>query len=358
MRTFLRLLPGLALAGLIIHLSGQPRLPLGVSLPPPLDKVAHASAFAALAWLLDWGLQGRTGWPVYRRHGAVFLLLAAFGASDEWHQSFVPGREASALDWLADVVGTLVGLGVASWPMLGSRKLAAFGWHRGTFARRDPSRPLILVADPHWRDTTFPGLREAAAARPEADWLFLGDVFDVWVGIPAMETPAQAAFLAWVDERRAAGAWVGLWLGNREYFLDRHADRFDLLGEGIGGHLAGEGLAFEHGDLINAADRAYRVWNLLSRSGPLWACFRLLPGAWARGLAETLERKLRTTNREYKLAFPEAAFARAAAGVAPATFLTGHFHTEQRVAQGIALPWAFEGRFWEWTGGRAQPFNP
>jgi UDP-2,3-diacylglucosamine pyrophosphatase LpxH len=213
------------------------------------------------------------------------------------------------------------------------------------------------VADPHWRDTTFPGLREAAAAHPAADWLFLGDVFDVWVGLPAMETPAQAAFLAWVDERRAAGAWVGLWLGNREYFLDRHAAHFDLIGEGMGGRLEGEALAFEHGDLINAEDRAYRAWNLLSRSGPLWACFRLLPGPWARGLAAGIERKLRTTNREYKLAFPEAAFAEAARAVAPATFLTGHFHTEQRGANGLALPWAFEGRFWVWDQGAVRPLN-
>ncbi|HJV23766.1 MAG TPA: VanZ family protein [Holophagaceae bacterium] len=357
MKTFLRLLPALALASLIAVLSHQSQLPGGISLPSPLDKVVHAAVYAALAFLLDWGLQARTDWPVYRRHGLVFLLLAAYGASDEWHQSFVPGRDASALDWLADVVGTLVGLGAASLPMLGSRRLGAFGWHRGALARRDPARPLILVADPHWRDESFPGLREAAAARPDADWLFLGDVFDVWVGIPAMETQAQAAFLTWVDGRRAAGAWVGLWLGNREYFLDRHAGRFDLLGEGTGGRLAGEGLAFEHGDLINASDRAYRTWNLLSRSGLLWAAFRLLPGPWAHGLATAIERRLRTTNREYKLAFPEAAFGEAARAVAPATFLTGHFHTEQRVANGLALPWAFEGRFWVWERGEAKPFN-
>ncbi len=357
MKTFLRLLPALALASLIVALSHQPQLPMDVSLPPPLDKVVHASAFALLALLLDWGLQARTGWPVYRRHGLAFLLLAAFGASDELHQGFIPSRDASALDWLADILGTLAGLGVASLPMLGSRRLRAFGWHRGEWKRRDPARPLILVADPHWRDEGFPGLREAALAHPGADWLFLGDVFDVWVGIPAMETPAQAAFLAWVDGRRAAGAWVGLWLGNREFFLDRHAPRFDLLGEGIGGRLEGESLAFEHGDLINAQDRAYRTWNLLSRSGPLYAFFRLLPGPWAHGLATGIERKLRTTNREYKLAFPEAAFAGAAREAAPRTFLTGHFHTEQHVENGIALPWAFEGRFWVWEGGAVLPLS-
>ena len=355
MRFLLRLLPALALAGLIVLLSGQSRLPMGLSLPHPLDKLVHGSAFAVLAFLLEWALQGPRRWPTYRRHGFVFLTLLLFAASDEWHQSFVPGREASLGDWLADACGTLVGLGLASLPLLSSRALDRFGWRRGALRRPDPARPLILVADPHWSDATFPGLREAAAAHPEADWLFLGDLFDVWVGIPSMETEAERAFLTWVDGRRAAGAWVGCWLGNREYFLDRHAARFDLLGEGTGGRLEGEDLAFEHGDLINAGDRAYRIWNLLSRSGVLWAGFRLMPGPWARGLAARIEAKLRTTNRNYKLAFPEAAFRAAAEAQAPATFLTGHFHTEHRVANGHALPWAFEGRFQVWREGRVLP---
>ncbi len=354
MRTFLRLIPALTLAALIVVLSSRSELPGHLGFPHPWDKVVHASAFALLAFLLEWGLQGPRRWPTYRRHGFIFLALLAFGASDEWHQSFVPGRDASLGDWLADGTGTLIGLGLASLPLLGSRALDRFGWRRGSDRRPDPTRPLILVADPHWSDATFPGLREAAAAHPAADWLFLGDLFDVWVGLPTMETEAQGAFLAWVAERRAQGAWVGAWLGNREYFLDRHAEAFDLLGEGTGGGLPAEGLAFEHGDLIQREDRAYRTWNLLSRSGPLWALFRLMPGPWARGLATRIEARLRTTNREYKLAFPEAAFRAAAEAVAPATFLTGHFHTEHRVANGHALPWAFEGRFQVWRNGRVE----
>ncbi len=39
--------------------------------------------------------------------GAVFCSL--YGLSDEWHQSFVAGRESSALDWLADTLGGLCG---------------------------------------------------------------------------------------------------------------------------------------------------------------------------------------------------------------------------------------------------------
>ena len=338
----------------IFWLSSQSQYPGGLQLPPPLDKVAHATVFAMLALLLDGALRRqRPQWPLYRRHLVVLILVALYGASDEWHQRFVPGRSCEFGDWLADAAGAALGLGLASLPLLFSRRLQALSWQRGVSSRPKPTAPLILVADPHW-GTALTGLTAATAAHPEADWLFLGDVFDVWVGFPGMETDGQRTFLAWVEARRAAGRWVGLWLGNREYFLDSHAARFDLMGEGLGGSLEGEALTWEHGDLINTADRQYRLWNLMSRSSILWLLFRLLPGGTARRVSAWMERKLHTTNAAYKLAFPRAAFSAAARSHPGTTFLTGHFHTHEVEANGIALPWAHEGRFMVWRDGRVE----
>jgi len=344
----------LAVAGTIVWLSSQSHYPGGIQLPPPLDKVAHLAVFAALGWVLDLALQqNRPGLPLYRRHLVVFLAVACFGATDEWHQLFVPGRSCELGDWVADTLGGGLGLLVRCLPALSSRHLRLLSWVRGNPRRPEPTRDLILVADPHWsRELT--GLSEATAAHPEADWLFLGDAFDFWVGFPGMETGAQSAFLAWVEARRAAGRWVGFWLGNREFFLDGHAHRFDLMGEGTGGRLEGEGLSWEHGDLINSGDRQYRLWNLVSRSGPLWLLFRLLPGGPAQAVSAWLERKLHTTNTAYKMTFPREAFAAAARAQAGTTFLTGHFHTLEREANGIALPWSHSGRFMVWRGGRVE----
>jgi UDP-2,3-diacylglucosamine pyrophosphatase LpxH len=176
----------------------------------------------------------------------------------------------------------------------------------------------------------------------------------VWVGLPGMETESQASFLAWVDRRRAAGRWVGLWMGNREYFLDRYAGRFDLMGEGLGGSLEGEALTWEHGDLINTEDRQYRLWNFVSRSGLLWLVFRLMPSGMARKVSAWMERKLRTTNATYKLTFPREAFRTVAQSHSGTTFLSGHFHTHEVEANGIALPWAHEGRFMVWRNGKVE----
>lgn len=354
MRRWPWLLP-LAIAAVLAALSHRSSYPLGISLPDGLDKVAHLVAFGALAIALDFALVcTREDLPVYRRHLGVFLAVAVFGVLDEWHQSFIPGRDASAGDWLADAAGAALGLAADALPWLRSRRLAHLSWRRGALRRPDPSRPLVLVADPHWEHALV-GLEEAAAAHPDADWLFLGDVFDLWVGLPGMASPAQRAFLAWVDGRRAAGAWVGLWLGNRELFLDRLAPRFDLMGEGTGGGLPEEGLAFEHGDLINTADWKYRLWNQVSRSGGFYLLGLVLTPRGAGALAAWLARKLRTANAQYRLAFPREAFAAAAAEHPGRTFLTGHFHTLEAVGQGLALPWARGGGFMVWRGGRVEP---
>jgi VanZ family protein len=60
-------------------------------------RAAHAVAFGLLALLARWALDGLPRpslWSV--------VLASVFGATDEWHQSFTPGRHAGADDWAAD----------------------------------------------------------------------------------------------------------------------------------------------------------------------------------------------------------------------------------------------------------------
>ena len=105
-RDFLRYwLPALAYVTLIITLSAQPHL------RPPLDfrfsdKLAHLLEYGVLGVLLVRALHGSMGLPLALGTALLAILLGALiGAGDEYLQSFVPGRESSALDWLADVTG-------------------------------------------------------------------------------------------------------------------------------------------------------------------------------------------------------------------------------------------------------------
>jgi VanZ family protein len=77
----------------------------------PYDKIAHFSEYAALGFVLAGSLRRQAA----GRLPLALLLLAAaalgalYGASDEFHQRFVSGRDPDVHDWLADLTGATVG---------------------------------------------------------------------------------------------------------------------------------------------------------------------------------------------------------------------------------------------------------
>jgi VanZ family protein len=91
--------------GAIFIASGIPELttlPGGVS-----DKTGHFAAYALLgALVLRAMARARMAEISWRRASVAWLVAAAYGATDEWHQSFVPGRFAAMDDWLADAAGS------------------------------------------------------------------------------------------------------------------------------------------------------------------------------------------------------------------------------------------------------------
>ena len=77
-------------------------------------KVAHLSEYAVLAWLVWRAFRVRHGrgpapWS-WSEAGWTLLLVFLYSASDEFHQRFVPSREASLLDVLIDTSGGALGL--------------------------------------------------------------------------------------------------------------------------------------------------------------------------------------------------------------------------------------------------------
>ncbi len=97
----------LAYMGLIFYLSHQPSIPMPMRFPHQ-DKVFHFVAYFGLGTLFFYSLHGM---ETRRRWLWAFALAAVYGITDEIHQMYVPGRDASVLDWLADAMGA----GVATW---------------------------------------------------------------------------------------------------------------------------------------------------------------------------------------------------------------------------------------------------
>jgi VanZ family protein len=105
---FLFLLLALSWAGVLYYLSAQP----GTDTPPLFmhqDKLLHFFAFGLLGFLTMGAIRtkGRThhNWQVW----LIVLLVGLYGVVDEFHQRFVPGRDASIYDIAADMAGGILG---------------------------------------------------------------------------------------------------------------------------------------------------------------------------------------------------------------------------------------------------------
>lgn len=94
----------LALAA-VFWLSSLPQVP-GTGLA--WDKLLHVVGYAGLGVITLRAFHGGLVRPRLKPTLLAGLFLLLWGISDEYHQSFVPGRDASGADVVADVIGFMI----------------------------------------------------------------------------------------------------------------------------------------------------------------------------------------------------------------------------------------------------------
>lgn len=81
-----------------------------------IRKSAHFTEYAGLGFLL-WRVVNYT--PVFEgcltSYATALVLAAVYASSDEFHQIFVPGRQAAVLDVMLDTTGAAAGLAIVWW---------------------------------------------------------------------------------------------------------------------------------------------------------------------------------------------------------------------------------------------------
>ncbi len=106
--------PPLLYMALIFAVSSleQPPLPMPKFEWLTIDKLYHFIEYAILGGLVAHAFVKAK--PSVVPSQLIWVLAAVlsilYGASDEWHQTFVPGRLATLADWVADVLGSIVGV--------------------------------------------------------------------------------------------------------------------------------------------------------------------------------------------------------------------------------------------------------
>lgn len=110
--TWIRFVPMAVVMGTIFFLSHQPGGSFEVSFFPGEDKVAHFSIYFLLSVtaILAFGWYRGAGTKVIRAALATITFCIIYGITDEFHQSFIPGRTPSIADLAADTAGACCGV--------------------------------------------------------------------------------------------------------------------------------------------------------------------------------------------------------------------------------------------------------
>lgn len=76
------------------------------------DKLKHFLAYFILAILLGLNLHFQEKWKSVSINYLIFtfIICTTYGVFDELHQMLVPNRSAEFYDWLADLLGSTMGI--------------------------------------------------------------------------------------------------------------------------------------------------------------------------------------------------------------------------------------------------------
>ena len=78
-------------------------------------KLCHILEYTILMILTTRALEGDPGKPAPRAFILSFLFVLLFSSSDEWHQTFVFGRNGTPFDVFLDMLGALAGAFFCYW---------------------------------------------------------------------------------------------------------------------------------------------------------------------------------------------------------------------------------------------------
>jgi VanZ family protein len=113
-------LPPLAYMAIIFYFSSEPNPAPGLT-DLVWDKALHTGEYTGLGLLLARAFLGER-FSFVRALALAAILTSAYGASDEFHQLFTPGRECDVLDWTADTVGAALGVSAFGLAAPGDRR--------------------------------------------------------------------------------------------------------------------------------------------------------------------------------------------------------------------------------------------
>jgi VanZ family protein len=90
------------------------------------DKIVHIGIYGLLALLCYISLIHQQKFETFYNNPLLWtvLICSLYGASDEFHQYFVPGRDCDFFDWVGDTLGAILAVLVIKYYL--QKKLILF----------------------------------------------------------------------------------------------------------------------------------------------------------------------------------------------------------------------------------------
>jgi VanZ family protein len=78
------------------------------------DKIIHFVIYFVLFLTAFYSLSNQKKFLMLCKYSLIssFFFTLLYGASDEFHQYFIPGRTCDIFDWLADVIGAVFAISI------------------------------------------------------------------------------------------------------------------------------------------------------------------------------------------------------------------------------------------------------
>lgn len=135
-----------------------------------------------------------------------------------------------------------------------------------------------------------------------------GDIFDLFVGNKRVFREGHAVALDALSRAGTRGAKIFYLEGNHDFHVAgalANVPGLEVCTEDFSLDVLGRQVWVSHGDLIDPTDRGYRFLRWFTRTFPVRALVRLLPGAWLSGLGRASAKQSRKYNSEARMSDDE-----------------------------------------------------
>ncbi len=182
---------------------------------------------------------------------------------------------------------------------------------------------MIIIADCHVDKTNEAQFRLLLDKLESANdtIVFLGDIFDLWIAVPRLETDLQNDFIDWCNRQPSEIGWID---GNHEFYVSKvHQNAFSWASET---HYVKKNVFLCHGDLINTREYQYRIFRGVVKSRVMRWISRVVP--IPSGIIQSIQNHTRNSNHHHKSKNLEGQFAKFTSTLPSQvnTVICGHFH--------------------------------